>query len=64
MPRTMVLRMTPEFPFAAMVASRWISAASCASVVAVEASRASTIPRIVSAFVPVSPSKTGRRSAR
>ena len=59
-PRTIVLRMTPELPFAAIVASRWISDASWSSVAAADCSRASTIPRIVSArFVPVSPSGTG-----
>ena len=59
-PRTIVLRITPELPFAAIVASRWISDASWASFDAVDCSSASTIPRIVSArFVPVSPSGTG-----
>ena len=59
-PRTIVLRMTPEFPFASIVAARWTSAASSAVVFAVERSSSSTMPCIVSVrFVPVSPSGTG-----
>ncbi len=59
-PRTIVERITPELPFASIVAARWASAASCAVVVAVDRASASTIPSIVfSRFVPVSPSGTG-----
>ena len=59
-PRTIVERITPELPFASIVAARWASAASCAVVVAVDRASASTIPSIVfSRLVPVSPSGTG-----
>ena len=59
-PRTIVERITPEFPLASIVAARWTSAASCADVAAVERSSSATIPCIViSRFVPVSPSGTG-----
>ena len=59
-PRTIVLRITPELPFASIVAARCTSAASSAAVSACERSIASTIPRTVSVrFVPVSPSGTG-----
>ena len=59
-PRTIVERITPEFPFASIVAARWTSAASCEVVAAVERSSSATIPCIViSRLVPVSPSGTG-----
>ena len=60
MPRTMVERITPELPFASIVAARWAWAATSSAAVALDRSTASTIPRTVRVrFVPVSPSGTG-----